>query len=503
MNKKKIAKNCAAFLLAAVTLVMAFPQCAQASSLPYQSYNYNYWEDIIYTPAPYEPEKTVSGLDLSYEGEIIGSFSNPQDLCKSPTGDIYIADTGNNRIVVLDSQMTQVQRIITTFDNNGVEDTFNQPYGVAVSESNQLYVADSQNKRIVVLNEDGTLARIVDNPTSEVLSDDFVFVPLKVAVDYADRIYCIAQNMFEGIMVFETNGQFTGFFGTISVDITLWEKFWRKLATKEERAKSQLYIPTEFTGIDIDPDGFVYASNIDSNGEQGVRRLNPRGEDVIKKGANENVGGDLQIDGTSDYAGPSQFTDVVYRESGIYSCLDRKRGRIFTYDHEGNLLYIFGGMGTQTGTFQMPVAIENIGSDLVVLDATNANVTYFKETEYGRLINQAVALRYDGDEAEAVELWQKVLELDENNELANTGIGKAYLTAGDYEMAMKYLKLGMARDYYSVAYKRYRNNIMTENANAFMTVLVVLIVLLIVYKQLKKRGIIRTGRKRKGVRQNA
>lgn len=503
MNRKKILKSCAAFLLAVFTAVTVFPQEVQASTLPYQSYNYNYWMDIVYTPAPYVPEKTVSGPDLSLDGEPIGSFSNPQDLCKSPTGDIYIADTGNNRIVVLDSQMNQVRKIIVSFDNNGVEDTFNQPYGVAVSESNQLYIADSQNKRIVVLNEDGTLARIVDNPTAEVLADDFVFVPLKVTVDYADRIYCIAQNMFEGIMVFETNGEFTGFFGTINVDITLWEKFWRKLATKEERAKSQLYIPTEFTGIDIDPDGFVYASNIDANGEQGVRRLNPRGQDVIKKGVTESVGGDLNYEGTTDYSGPSQFTDVVYRESGIYSCLDRRRGRIFTYDHEGNLLYIFGGMGTQSGTFQMPVAIENVGSDLVVLDATNANVTYFKETEYGRLINQAVALRYDGDEAEAVALWQKVLELDENNELANTGIGKAYLTAGDYKLAMKYLKLGMSRQYYSVAYKRYRNEIMTQNANVFMTILIVLIAVLIVYSQLKKRNIIKTGKRRKGGRQNA
>lgn len=312
-------------------------------------------------------------------------------------------------------------------------------------------------------------------------------MPLKVSVDYADRVYCIAQNMFEGIMVFETNGEFTGFFGTINVEISLWEKFWRKLATKEERAKSQLFIPTEFTGIDIDPDGFVYASNIDPNGEQGVRRLNPKGQDVIKKGVNKNVGGDLWIDGNSDYSGPSQFTDVVYRDSGIYSCLDKKRGRIFTYDHEGNLLYIFGGLGTQTGTFRLPVAIENIDRDLIVLDATSGNVTFFNETEYGRLINQAVALRYDGDEAQAVELWERVLDLDENNELANTGIGKAYLTAGDYEKAMYYLELGMARDYYSVAYRRYRNNFLTANANILLSILFVIIIAWVVWRRIKKK----------------
>ncbi len=471
---------------------------AQAETLPYESYNYTYWEDIVYTPAPYEPDYVVAGRDLEFNGEPIGAFNSPQDICSDSEGTLYLADTGNNRIIVMDSKMNGVLNVITGFDNAGAEDSFKQPSGVAVSESGELYIADSQNRRIVVLFPDGTLDRIVDNPQAEVLEDGFVFVPLKVTVDYANRIYCIAQNMFEGIMVFETNGEFTGFFGTINVEITLWERFWRKLATRAQRAKSQLFIPTEFTGIDIDPDGFVYASNITSDGVQGVRRLNPRGQDVIQKGTNENLGGDLNIDGSTDYSGPSQFVDVVYRGNGIYSCLDRKRGRIFTYDHEGNLLYIFGGLGTQTGTFRLPVAIENVNGDIVVLDATNASVTYFKETEYGRLINQAVSLRYDGDEAQAVALWQRVLTLDENNELANTGIGKAYLTAGDYENAMKYLKLGMARDYYSVAYKRYRNNALTESANVVFTVIIAVIVLIIVLRKLLKNGYIRIGKRKEG-----
>lgn len=480
-------KKITAFLLALLVAVLSVPSSSQASELPYITYNYDYWEDIVYTPAAYVPLHAIAGNSLSYEGENIGNFSSPQDLCKSPSGDIYIADTGNNRIVILDNSMKKVKQIITTFNNNGKEDSFNAPYGVAVSEKNQLYIADSQNHRIVVLNKDGSFKKIVENPTSEVLADDFVFTPLKVSVDYADRVYCIAQKMFEGIMVFENNGQFTGFFGTINVEISLWEKFWKKIATKEERSKQQLYIPTEFTGIDIDQDGFVYASNIDSTGIQGVRRLNPKGQDVIKKGTNKNVGGDLQIDGNTEYAGPSQFTDVVYRENGIYSCLDRKRGRIFTYDHEGNLLYIFGGLGSQAGTFSMPVAIESVGSNLLILDAATGEISCFEVTEYGRLINEAVALRYDGDESQAVALWKRVLELDENNELANTGIGKAYLTAGDYVQAMKYLKLGMSRNYYSTAYKRYRNEILTENASVFLTVVALVILAGIVWKRFRKK----------------
>ncbi len=351
----------------------------------------------------------------------------------------------------------------------------------------QLVILDSHDRQIV-LDAGNEVTRVCADPDSEVLEDGYLFTPLKVSVDYAGRVYCVAQNMFEGIMVFETNGEFTGFFGTIEVSISAWDKFWRKLATKEERSKQQLFIPTEFTGIDIDEEGFVYASNVDNNGMQAVRRLNPKGEDVIRKGWNENLGGDLQINGTSTYAGPSKIVDVVYREKGIYSLMDSKRGRIFTYDHEGNLLYIFGGIGSQEGTLTMPSAIEYAGDRILALDSKLASIIIYGETEYGRLINEAVGLRFDGDEALAVSLWEEVLRLDENNELANVGIGKAYLSAGDNVKAMEYLKRGMSQDYYSVAFKRFRNEILKENIQWVLTGALVLIALLWVFiKVIKPR----------------
>lgn len=461
----------------------------EASSLPYDTYNYDYREDAVYTPSAYVPDMSVSGVNLG-----IGAFASPQDMCVAPDGKIYVADTGNNRIVVLDNAMKSVLKVIDGFDREGERDVFRAPYGVCVSDKNELYIADSENRRVVVLDEKDNLVRIVDNPTSEILEDGYVFTPLKVSVDYADRIYCIGKNMFEGIMVFDETGDFTGFFGTIEVQITLWEKFWRKLATKEERSRQQLFIPTEFTGIDVDGDGFVYASNIDPEGEQAVRRLNPRGEDVIKKGISGNLGGDLWIEGSGIYSGTSIIVDVVYRENGIYSILDSKRGRIFTYDREGNLLYIFGGLGSQAGTFTIPVAIESSGERVMALDSYRGEIITFIETRYGNLINEAVALRYDGDETQAVAKWEEVLKLDENNELANTGIGKAYLTAGDNKTAMKYLKLGMNREYYSIAFKRYRNEILKENMNFLMTGIVVLCVGVYVWKSVwKKKGKVAEG----------
>ena len=351
----------------------------------------------------------------------------------------------------------------------------------------QLCIADSQDN-LIVLNSELVVTRVTRDADSEVLGTNFDYTPKKVAVDYAGRIYCVVQNKVQGIMVFETNGDFTGYFGTIEVSISAWDKFWRKLATKEERSKQQLFIPTEFTGIDIDQEGFVYATNVDEAGTQAVRRLNPKGEDVIRMGANANLGGDIAINGTSQYAGASKIVDVVYRDKGVYSLLDAKRGRIFTYDHEGNLLYIFGGLGSQTGTLSLPVAIEYTDERILVLDARQNSILIFGETEYGRLINDAVALRYDGGEALAVPLWEEVLRLDENNELANTGIGKAYLSAGDNEKAMEYLRRGMNQEYYSVAFKRYRNELLKENIHYVLTgVVVVAVGLWVYFKFIKPR----------------
>lgn len=497
MNIFKKLSKAVVVTLAGIMVLGTACVSVSAGDEPYDSYNYDYREDVVFTPSPYTATSSFNGSALTYNGELIGKFITPQDICRSvDEGYLYIADTGNNRIVVINDDMTKVINIIDHYVIDDKEYTFNSPSGVCVSERGQVYIADTNNRKIVVLEKNGDYVRTVENPVGESISEDYVFTPLKVTVDYADRVYCIAQNMFQGIMVFETDGHFTGFFGTINVSISTWEKFWKRIATKEERSKQRLFIPTEFTGLDVDADGFIYATNIDNNGTQAVRRLNPRGEDVIKKGSNSNVGGDLFTGGSNMYCGPSQIVDVVYRDKGIYSLLDRKRGRIFTYDHEGNLLYIFGSLGTQLGTFKTPVAVEAIGTKVLVLDSFYGEITIFEETEYGRLINEAISLRFDGDETLAVDKWREVLRLDENNELANTGIGKAYLTSGDNVNAMKYLKLGMNREYYSIAFRRYRNDVISNNLSWILTSVIVIIAGAVVANKVLKKKKAEKGGKR-------
>lgn len=56
------------------------------------------------------------------------------------------------------------------------------------------------------------------------------------------------------------------------------------------------------------------------------------------------------------------------RNDGIYASIDTEKGRVFVYDSEGNMIYCFGGIGTQNGTFYSPSAIEFVGDKLLVTD---------------------------------------------------------------------------------------------------------------------------------------
>lgn len=453
--------------------------------VPYRSYNYNYWEEQIPAPVPYKPEKSISGEELG-----IGQFLLPTDLVIDEAGDIYVLDAGNKRIVILDEQF-QLKNEITSFQNAGVTDTFKNPNGICISREGILYVADTDNNRIVALTTEGQLVKIIEKPTDAALGEAFVFNPIKVAVDDANRIYVVAKNVFEGLMSFDDTGKFTGYFGTIKVQVSPVDWFWRKIATKEQRAKMQLFIPTEFTNLDIDDVGFIYATNIDTTVEEKIRRLNPSGKNVLVNYTNRKIIGDIDYRLSGPYSGPSHFIDIKYRGKGIYSGLDRTKGKIFTYDSEGNLLYIFGGMGTALGMFKKPVAVECAGETLYVLDETRGEIIVFSPTEYGASINTAVGLRYDGDEVEAVKYWEKTLKLDSHYELAYSGIGKSLLAANKNKEAMAYLKKGMDKKYYSVAFKRYRNEVLKANISKILLVVTILVAVIIsikFYKKTRGRG---------------
>lgn len=118
---------------------------------PYQ--NYTYTESGIYPePQAIVPDKVVNSNTIGIENLEGKALNSPQDLVQFDLNEfIIISDTGNNRIVVLDKDMRTVKQIISSWYNDGKEDTFNSPNGLFMYDNDEyyLYVCDTTNRRVV------------------------------------------------------------------------------------------------------------------------------------------------------------------------------------------------------------------------------------------------------------------------------------------------------------------------------------------------------------------
>ncbi|EHB62282.1 MULTISPECIES: hypothetical protein [Paenibacillus] len=465
--------------LAAVSLLTVLIPGTAAASAPYESYNYNYWEEATPAPAPYLPVRSVTGTELG-----IGEFADPGDMHVSGSGHVYVLDSGNGRIVCLDDSW-KVVRVIDSFIREGKEETFANPSGIFTDDKEQIYVADTDNQRIVVLSAEGKLIRVIEQPQSDVLPQGFQFIPLKVTVDQANRVFVVARGVYEGIMQFEEDGTFLGYVGTIKVKRDYGDYFWRLISTDAQKAQMRLFIPTEFSNLDIDRKGFVYATNIDVGSKEPIKRLNPSGEDVLKRFGYFPVAGDIYY---RRAVGPSKFVDIKVLGDGMYSALDSTQGRIFTYDDTGNLLYVYGGIGNQLGVFKTPAAVEMLGEHQLVLDRGKGSIVVFEPTAFGQNVNQAVRHHYRGDDVEAQAYWERVLQLNANYDIAYIGIGKAKLMKGENKEALHYFEMGMDRKNYSVAFKRYRREVMKEHFGTFLSAATGAVLLYAVYRTVRHRN---------------
>jgi DNA-binding beta-propeller fold protein YncE len=362
-------------LVAALVAAFAVPVVADT---PFQGYTYNHWGALVPSPAAYAPTRMFDALMVD---PTIGHFSDPTDIHVAPDGTILVTDRGNNRIVAFDAQLNLVF-VLYGFYQDGVWQTFNRPHSAFVTRDFNIFIADTENFRIPILDWEGNLVREITAPTAEGLEDDFVFRPLQILVDRGGRTYVIVQNVFEGIMNFDHSGEFVGYFGTIEVGFNPLEFFWRLFMTETQIARQNRWIPTEFQSMALDQYNFVFTTNLEPWGSANqVMRLNPRGEDVLNN-INDNVtiAGDQNFRSMGPLAGPSQLIDIIARPHGMFTALCQVRNRLYTYDNEGNLLYVFGGTGNILGMTSRPVAIEMLGEDILVLCAWTNRITQFSPT---------------------------------------------------------------------------------------------------------------------------
>jgi len=423
------------------------------------TYNYDFWGEQVASPDAYFVSAFILGSDLG-----VGDFRDPQGLFIRGNR-IYVADSGNNRIVVIEAREGGEHvavEVVYYVMIDGERSYFNYPMDVFESRAGFLYIADTNNRRALRLDRDWNYVFSITRPYDESFEAHWEFRPGKLVVDFSNRIFIQAHGINRGLMEFDTRGNFVGYMGANRVQVTIVDRVWRMLSTQEQRARQLLFIPTEYNNVTLDRSGFIFVTS--STGDvDPVRRLNAMGDDILIRNGHTDPIGDLAWGNAGGISGPSRFIDVATFDNDSFACFDRTRGRIFVYDFQGNLLYAFGGVGSRQGHFIQPVALDSMGFSLFALDSRTAAITRFDLTLYGQLINEALSEYRSGRYEASAAIWQEVLRMNGNFELAYVGIARAALRQGDYRTAMRYFRLMHNRQGFSRAFQRYRMQWVEDN----------------------------------------
>lgn len=449
---------------------------------PYDVYNYNYLEEAVPSQAGYLAERSVSGLDLGTT-----AFNNPGDLFKDADDTFYLVDSGNNRILKIDSEFTKVLKVYDEFTMpDGSKTKLKNPKGIYISpDTGLMYIADNENARALICEKDGKVVREITKPDSTVYDQGLTFLPQKILCDNAGNVYIVLNNTTKGAAMFDADGEFIGYYGANAVAQTaavIANHFWNAIASEEEKRYRQRSTPTAFDNFDIDSvKGFIFTSTSSGSTDTDiVKKVNPEGYNLFSYMSNF-VWGDLFSTWYSGTSYKTKIVDIDIGDDGSINCLDATTGRVFQYDEEADLLFIMGATGDQVGAFNpgTVAAVETKGENcenIYVLDAGRGTVTVFGQTVFGQIVHEATALYNGGYYEEALDPWLEVLKRDGNYRRAYLGIASAYYNLGRYEDSMEYAKKADASARYNRAFERYRSEWLRSHLTGILILVVVLIV---------------------------
>lgn len=492
----------------------------------YDGYLYDWWNEAIPSQTGYVPERQVTGIDLG-----IGDFKVPLDIYASKKNEFYVADSefetkfgeegaSKGRIVKIHENMDEVLAVFDRVDLSEMGDWLNiqrekyesgqiddleyksitSPYfniaaGVFVTPDDMLYVADAKNRRVIAGTQEKDAEGndvfkakyIYTRPPEKDYDKSVSFEPTKIVVDRAKNVYVTIKAITKGAVEFSENGDFNRYFGANRVKRTaevLSSKIWQMFLTEEQLQKSKKNVSAEFSNFDIDDENFIYTvTEVKSTDIDVLKKVSPKGTNVFEAmGLSDMTFGDFYTVRSRNVTYSSQIIDVDIGENGIINLLDAQTGRIFVYDKDCLLLYVYGGLGSQKGTFTTPKAFETLNSKSYVVDMEKANITVFKQTEFGAIVNDAIQLYNEGKYVESMDLWEEVLRRDNNYWFAYVAIGNAHLFLGEYETAMDYFYMN-SRGGYNQAFRNFRMEFVRENFTYILVGVLAVILIPIIIKQ--------------------
>lgn len=401
---------------------------------------------------------------------------------------------------------------ITFTDKDGDDYYFIDPRGLWVEKTGndadpyRLYIAERGRNALLIFDSNGQLLvkwglpKKADGSVEPMLAHltETSYLPIRVLTDHLGYVYLRVENEYRGFIKLapyeegKENAEFYGYFGQNTVTRTadaIMLRFFSNFMTEAQKQNLQQLVPMGYSNFCIDKNDFIYGvRGTTEDMMELIRKLNCKSKNVLDY---KETFGDQGLMKVGNDAKTTSFNAITVDDKGFITAFDSTWQRMFQYNAEGQLMYVFGGKGTQEGTFTDGVDIEAWGDDLLVLDNKFRTITVMEPTTFGANVRGGEYAYSQGDYNESKGYFTKVAEECMNYEFAYAGIGKALYMNGQYKEAMDNFKLAHDQDNYSMAFKMYRGEILRSLTVPMLIVVAVLVLLLVVRAILKKKGIIK------------